>query len=131
MMYKDYQARVEFDDDANILHGEVLNIQDVITFQSRSVDGLQQAFEDSVNEYLVYCGEQGLEPEQPATAVYEVKLSPGLTGQVFSAAKLEGKTPEDWVYHVIANATSASLGPSFSQIIPEPKSDDGDLAVRS
>ncbi len=66
--YKHYQARVELDDDAKILHGEVLNIRDVITFQGKSVEELQQAFEDSVNEYLAYCAEQGLEPEQPATA---------------------------------------------------------------
>jgi predicted HicB family RNase H-like nuclease len=31
--YKGYIARVEYDDDAGIFHGEVINTRDVITFQ--------------------------------------------------------------------------------------------------
>lgn len=31
--YKGYVARVEFDDEANVFHGEVINTRDVITFQ--------------------------------------------------------------------------------------------------
>jgi predicted HicB family RNase H-like nuclease len=30
MEYKGYFAKVEFDDDANIFHGEVINLRDVI-----------------------------------------------------------------------------------------------------
>ena len=37
MEYKGYIARVEFDDEADILHGEVINTRDVITFQGISV----------------------------------------------------------------------------------------------
>ena len=33
MEYKGYYAKVEFDDDANIFHGEVINLRDVVTFQ--------------------------------------------------------------------------------------------------
>ena len=33
MEYKGYFAKVEFDDDANIFHGEVSNLRDVITFE--------------------------------------------------------------------------------------------------
>jgi predicted HicB family RNase H-like nuclease len=32
MEYKGYFAKVEFDDDANIFHGEVINLRDVISF---------------------------------------------------------------------------------------------------
>ncbi|MGH7455562.1 MAG: toxin-antitoxin system HicB family antitoxin, partial [bacterium] len=48
MQYKGYLARVEFDDEANIFHGEVINIRDVITFQGKAVEELRKAFEDSV-----------------------------------------------------------------------------------
>jgi len=33
MEYKEYFAKVEFDDDAGIFHGEVINLRDVITFE--------------------------------------------------------------------------------------------------
>lgn len=34
MRYKGYEARIEFDEDAHIFHGEVLYLRDVITFQT-------------------------------------------------------------------------------------------------
>ena len=48
MQYKGYLSRVEFDDEANIFHGEVINIGDIVTFQGKSVDELHRAFEDSL-----------------------------------------------------------------------------------
>ena len=65
MKYKDYLARVEFDDEANIFHGEVINTRDVITFQGQSATELKKAFEDSVEDYLTFCSERGEEPDSP------------------------------------------------------------------
>jgi predicted HicB family RNase H-like nuclease len=59
MRYKGYEAVVEFDDEAEIFHGEVINIRDVITFQGDNVKGLKQAFHDSVDDYLEFCKERG------------------------------------------------------------------------
>ncbi len=38
MEYKGYFAKVEFDDQANIFHGEIINLRDVITFEGETVD---------------------------------------------------------------------------------------------
>ncbi|MHC5894835.1 hypothetical protein [Nostoc sp.] len=47
------------------MHGEVINIRDVITFQGSSVAELKQAFADSVEDYLDFCRERGEEPDKP------------------------------------------------------------------
>ncbi|MFQ5639650.1 MAG: type II toxin-antitoxin system HicB family antitoxin, partial [bacterium] len=65
MQYKGYLARIEFDEEANIFHGEVINIRDVITFQGKSVEELKKAFEESVEDYLEFCAERNEEPERP------------------------------------------------------------------
>ena len=44
MTYKDYEAVVDFDDEAEVFHGEVINLRDVITFQGESVTELKEAF---------------------------------------------------------------------------------------
>lgn len=67
-----YLARVEFDDKANIFHGEVINIRDVITFQGKTVDELRKAFEDSVEDYLAFCAERGEEPDKPLSGPFTV-----------------------------------------------------------
>lgn len=52
MEYKGYSAKVEFDEEANIFHGELINLRDVIIFKGETVDGLRQAFQESVDDYL-------------------------------------------------------------------------------
>ncbi|MBW2595777.1 MAG: type II toxin-antitoxin system HicB family antitoxin, partial [Deltaproteobacteria bacterium] len=51
MEYKRYFAKVEFDDEANIFHGEIINLRDVITFEGETVKELRKAFHDSVEDY--------------------------------------------------------------------------------
>ena len=65
MSYKGYEAVVEYDEDAEIFHGEVMNTRDVITFQGRSVDDLKAALAESVEDYLACCRERGEKPEKP------------------------------------------------------------------
>jgi len=69
MEYKGYFAKVEFDDDANIFHGEVINLRDVITFEGETVKELKQAFQDSIDDYLDFCDERGEDPRKSLTLV--------------------------------------------------------------
>lgn len=55
MEYRGYIYSVEFDDEADIFHGEVINLHDVITFQGKLVEELRQAFKDSIEDYLNFC----------------------------------------------------------------------------
>jgi predicted HicB family RNase H-like nuclease len=59
MRYKGYEAVVEYDEDAEIFHGEVINLRDVITFQGKSVSELKKALAGSVEDYLTFCSERG------------------------------------------------------------------------
>ena len=106
MEYKGYWARVEFDDEANIFHGEVINIRDVITFQGKSVDELRQAFEDSVEDYLAFCAERGEEPDKPFSGRFIIRLSPEQHRKVILAAEKAGKGVETWVAEVLDQTTS-------------------------
>ena len=64
MRYKGYEAAVEYDEDAEIFHGDVINLRDVITFQGRSVSELKKAFAGSVEDYLAFCQTRGEDPEK-------------------------------------------------------------------
>jgi predicted HicB family RNase H-like nuclease len=116
MEYKGYLAHTEFDDQANIFHGEVINIRDVITFQGKSVDELRQAFKDSVEDYLAFCAERGEGPEQPFTGQLTVRLSPEQHRQVILAAEKAGKRVEGWVAEVLVRATSTERGSKAGKV---------------
>jgi predicted HicB family RNase H-like nuclease len=65
MKYKEYDSIVTFDEDARLFHSEVLTICNVITFQGTTVEDLEIAFYDSVDDYLDFCASRGELPDKP------------------------------------------------------------------
>ena len=105
MKYKGYTGIVEFDDEAEIFHGEVANLRDVITFQGRSVDELRRAFEESVDDYLAWCAERGKEPDKPFSGKFMVRIDPGIHREISTAAQRSGKSLNAWVAENLAAAS--------------------------
>ena len=104
MEYKGYIGKVEIDEAAGILHGEVINIRDGITFEGDSVDKVQKAFHESVEDYLVFCEQRGEEPEKPFSGKFVVRLQPELHRKAYIQARLAGKSLNHWVKEVIETA---------------------------
>ncbi len=52
MEYKNYHAKIEFDEEDNIFVGQILGINDSLNFHGSSVSELQEAFNDSIENYL-------------------------------------------------------------------------------
>ena len=103
MEYKGYNAVVTYDNDLGILHGEVIDTRDVITFQGRSVDDLQEAFENSVDDYLKLCEERGREPDKPFSGKVALRMDPETHRMIVGAARSGGKSLNTWIVDAIGN----------------------------
>ena len=97
MEYKGYIAQVEFDNEDNIFHGEVINLRDVITFQGETVDELREAFQESVEDYLEFCAERGEKPERPFSGKFSVRMDPALHRRITIQARLANKSLNGWL----------------------------------
>lgn len=97
MEYKGYIAKVEFDDQDNTFHGEVINLRDVITFEGQSVEELREAFRDSVDDYLDFCAERGEDPERPFSGKFSVRMDPELHRKLTIQARLANKSLNSWL----------------------------------
>jgi predicted HicB family RNase H-like nuclease len=86
LRYKGYRGRVEFDDEAEIFHGEVSGLRDVVTFEGRSGKELKKAFRDSIEEYLEFCKELGQEPDRPFSGKMLVRMPPDLHRDLHNTA---------------------------------------------
>ena len=104
MEYQGYIGMVEFDGEASLFHGEVINTRDVITFQGKSVQELKQAFRASVDDYLAFCEERGEEPVKPFSGQFMTRIPPDLHRQVNLAASMAGKSLNAWVAEQLQNA---------------------------
>jgi len=102
--YKGYTAHVELDAEAAILHGEVLDTRDVITFQGTSVDEVQAAFRESIDDYLEFCSQRGEAPDKPFSGRLMVRLSPRLHRELYAQAKEQGKSLNQLISDRLAKA---------------------------
>lgn len=102
--YKGYKGHVELDEEAGLFHGEVLDTRDVITFQGRSVEELEQAFRDSVDDYLAFCAERGERPDKPFSGRLMVRLPSELHRTLYVEAKEAGKSLNQLINERLARA---------------------------
>ena len=78
MRYKGYIGEVNYDSESKLFHGEVIGLKDVITFQGTSVDDLEKAFRDSIDDYLEWCKERNEKPEKTFSGNIRVRMNPDL-----------------------------------------------------
>jgi predicted HicB family RNase H-like nuclease len=87
--YKGYKGTVEYIEDSKIFHGEILGTKDVVTFQGTTVEEIETAFRESIDDYLDFCREQGDEPNKPYSGKFVVRLPELLHRYVAELAKVE------------------------------------------
>jgi predicted HicB family RNase H-like nuclease len=81
LKYKGYTGQVNFDADAEIFHGEVVDTRDVITFQSRQE-----------------------KPDKPFSGKFILRLTPELHHRVYLMAMQSGKSLNAWIREVLKKA---------------------------
>lgn len=104
MEYKGYFGKVEFDEAANVFHGEVINLRDVITFEGRTVEEIRQAFHDSVDDYLEFCAARGEDPDKPYSGKFVIRVDPELHKSIVVEARKTGKSLNSWVADALSRA---------------------------
>lgn len=110
MKYRGYEAKIEYDEEAGLFHGEVLDLRDVITFQGRSVEELKQALADSVEDYIEFCKTRGEEPEKPFSGQFVVRTEAALHRACAAAARRAGVSLNRWVVDTLSDAVTPTRG---------------------
>lgn len=99
--HKGYTASVRYDPEDRLFHGRVSGIRHVVHFAGSSVDELERAFRDSVDDYLAWAEEDGFEPEAPFSGELTLALSPDEHRMVQEAADAARRPAEDWARDVV------------------------------
>ena len=72
--YKGYIGTVEAED--GVFFGRVAGLRDVITFEGTTFAEVEQAFQESVDDYLAFCAERGEPPDRPYSGRIPLRVSP-------------------------------------------------------
>lgn len=98
MEYKGYAAGpIDFDPEEKTFSGIVAGLKDVVHFEGTDADELEQAFKDSIDDYLAFCAERGEEPDKPFNGKILVRTDPGLHRKAALRAAAEGLSLSQWI----------------------------------
>ena len=104
MKYKNYIARIEYDEVDRIFVGHLAGIKDIVGFHGSTVDELEQAFRESVDNYLAICEETGRPAQKPYSGKLMLRVSPEAHAAVATTAAANGKSINQWATEVLTRA---------------------------
>lgn len=97
MKYKGYEAVIEYDEVDRLFFGRVINTRDIISFDGKTVDELQQSFKAVVDEYLKDCKREGKEPDKAFSGQFNLRISPELHRKISIEAKKQNLSLNSFV----------------------------------
>jgi len=109
MTYKGYLGSVSYSEKDNVFFGKIEGINGLVNFEGESVQELQNAFHEAVDDYLAYCEEEGIEPNKRYSGVLNVRLSPAIHRQIAMLAKQAGMTINSYIREALEEKAEASL----------------------
>ena len=101
--YKGYFGTVEADE--GVCVGRAAGLRDVVTFEGTTFTEVEQAFHDSIDDYLALCAERGEPPDRPHSGRILLRVSPEAHRQAAMRAEAEGISLNQWIARRIASGT--------------------------
>jgi len=107
LTYKGYSTKVEYSAEDKLLFGKIEGIVDLVNFQSETLDGVETAFHEAVEDYLAFCEDLGKEPNKVYRGSFNVRVQPSLHRELDRAAARHGVSMNQFVESALANAVEA------------------------
>ena len=82
-----YTARVEYSAEDRVFFGKLDDITDLVSFEGSTVEELENAFAEAVEDYLALCAATGKAPDKPFKGSFNVRMQPELHRQAALASR--------------------------------------------
>lgn len=120
--YKGFQASVDFED--GVLFVRVLHIDDLLITQVRSVDEIEPALKELIEEYLADCKELGKEPAKAFSGTFNVRVGADLHRRAAVASAERGCNLNNWMIEAVSEKLECdSLGSRDETVFRDAKQD--------
>ena len=109
LQYKGFLGSVEFSEADGVFFGKIEGINALVNFEGESVRELTDAFHEAVEDYLVFCEEEGIEPHKSYSGSLNVRLTPDIHSRVAALAKQTGVSINAFIRKAVENQIAAML----------------------
>ena len=76
--YENYLGTVQYSQEDNVFYGRVTGINDLVTFEGKSVNELNSAFKEAVEDYKELCKIAGKPTDKSYKGSFNVRITPEL-----------------------------------------------------
>lgn len=111
MTYKGYSGSVEPSIEDECLHGRVLLLDDMITYEGTTVPEIVESFHAAVDRYIDYCARTGRNPNKAYSGVFQTRIDPELHREAARAAAKRNIKLNEFVSQAICSAVNSD-GPT-------------------
>jgi predicted HicB family RNase H-like nuclease len=105
LKYKDFVGIVDYSAEDEVFHGKIEGIDGLVTFEAENSKDLKKAFEEAVDDYVIFCNEKGINPYKSFTGTFNVRVKPELHKKAYQRALLRGVS----LNQVVSEALSHEL----------------------
>jgi predicted HicB family RNase H-like nuclease len=102
-----YQARIEYDPQADIFRGEILGLTGGADFYGKNPKELRAEFRKSLEVFLAVCRENGIEPRRSFSGKFNLRIPPELHEKLAIVAQAEGKSINTLAQEALRSRVSA------------------------
>lgn len=106
LTYKGFTGSIEASLEDECLHGRILFIDDLITYEGDTIPRLKTAFHEAVNRYLSYCKKTGKPANKPYSGTFNIRVGEKLHRAAAIAAGKADVSLNDWICRTIDAALS-------------------------
>lgn len=103
MSYRGYKGTIEYSLEDNILHGEVLGIRSLLSYEGNTLQELKDDFEDTIDDYFECCKNHNMTPEKPYKQNIVINLEPDLQEKLYLYSELRDEDISDSINRAIRN----------------------------
>ncbi len=103
LKYKGYIGDIKVSIEDDILHGKLLYISALVTYEGQSVDDVKASFEEAVDDYLKTCEEKDYQPEVPCKGSFNIRIGHDLHLAAMVKAKEMEISLNEFVTESISN----------------------------
>lgn len=104
LLHLGFHGTAELSYEDNCLHGKILFIDDLITYEAETPEGLKNSFIEAVDRYLAYCKRTGKPPNKPYSGTFNVRVGSEIHREACTAAAENEQPLNDFVKDALVAA---------------------------
>lgn len=101
LTYKGFIGSVHFSADDQIFFGKVEGINDLVTFEGKTVKELTDAFHYMVDEHIKDCETENMPIEKSYKGSFNIRLTPDLHRRLVTIARMKGLSLNQFIHETL------------------------------